>query len=123
MGTSEHRAHDAAESEPLLLLRGERALALGRERVDPATPLSRRRFPLTANQRVGFEAMQRRVERAGGERDFAVGALLQPVDDGVAVQRAALEGREQHRVEVAFERLALHISLSYISRGYMSSAG
>src|SRR5689334_17219898 len=109
MGTSEDRAHDAAEREPFLLSRGEPALAFGRERVDAAPPLSRRRFPLAANERVGFEAMQRRVERAGGERDLAVGALLQPVDDGVAVQRAALEGSEQHRVEMAFERLASHI--------------
>ena len=54
------------------------------------------------------EAVQRRIDRTGGQVQRAVAAGAQSFDDGVPVLRAGFEDREQQRVEVAFEQFRAH---------------
>ena len=72
-------------------------------RVRPSTTAS----PLS-QQSGALEASQRRVDRPFAEHEDTVAALLQQADERVPVGGPIAQGREQHGVEVALERFAVH---------------
>src|SRR6266545_1732871 len=68
-----------------------------------ALPISADHRPGGADQSGALEPVQRRVDGAGGQVERAAAARPDGLDDGVAVQWAALEHGQQQPVEVPFE--------------------
>src|SRR6185312_11724602 len=100
----EDRADRAGEALPRRALLRQ-LLAVGcRDGVDLRAAASGRRFPPGADQSALFEAVERRIERAGVDVQDLMGRRLDTLGEVVAVRRFAGEQLEHDDVECALEQ-------------------
>src|SRR5947209_6764019 len=95
------------ELPPVIALRGEDALALGRQTIEAPPAFAGLLDPLARNPSPFLEPVEQRIERRDLEFQASAGALLDQLADLVAVARARVHEREDQELGAAFLQFAL----------------
>src|SRR5215831_17695897 len=120
------RIHDPPdgvhELRPSVLLACELRLALCRQPVELRTLVGLAHIPFRPEPAALFEAVERRVERAGFDLEEAVRLRTNGLTDAVTVAGTPLQGPEDEHVEGALEELEAFAFGVFGHRGRQSTA-
>jgi len=79
-------------------------MAFAGQRIDPLSPSARARLPLPADETVGFESVEERVERTLAQREDSLALGPEALDELIAVQRLAGDFGQHHGLGRPFEQ-------------------
>jgi hypothetical protein len=107
MRPSNYGSNSTGKCVPGFSILQQGAVAGARDLVyTPAARCSRR--PTARQKASRLEMMQRGIDRALRQVEYAATRASQPLDDGIAVRRLFSQDREQEHIEISLEEVRLH---------------